>query len=298
MIRWALKLSEFNIEWELRPGVQNVVADVLSRNPIGNLDGSQISCAALRALALNSREQREDPELGHIYNYLENPDDGSINATVCEVNIGQGRVYHPRQSDTISFDSNDEILYELQGFSDGSSRSYPGISRSSRRPSDAESKGRRSNKGTAGLEDLRLKRKVRSNGIVERKGIKRTVPSSVASRNHKYRRNNNPSQGPESIAGPSHQQMIRQFNPPTEESRRGARVQYDKARETRTTRSKGHSATEGRPVGSRQTTTVRPCPYYLRSRIKEPEGIPEEHWDRLSTTEQPQEKEPQHGSLR
>ncbi|GFX10147.1 reverse ribonuclease integrase [Trichonephila clavipes] len=35
------------------------------------MDGSQISCSALRALALNSREQlireqREDPELGHI----------------------------------------------------------------------------------------------------------------------------------------------------------------------------------------------------------------------------------------
>ncbi|GFS73466.1 retrovirus-related Pol polyprotein from transposon opus [Trichonephila clavipes] len=89
MIRWALKLSEFNIEWEHRPGVQNVVTDVLSRNPVGNMDGSQISCAALRALALNSREQliqeqREDPELGHIYRYLENPDDGSVNTTVCE----------------------------------------------------------------------------------------------------------------------------------------------------------------------------------------------------------------------
>ncbi|GFS87618.1 hypothetical protein TNCV_2942021 [Trichonephila clavipes] len=89
MIRWALKLSEFNIEWEHRSGVQNVVADVLSRNPVGNLDGSQISCAALRALALNSREQlireqREDPELGHIYRYLENPDDGSVNETICE----------------------------------------------------------------------------------------------------------------------------------------------------------------------------------------------------------------------
>ncbi|GFX30289.1 uncharacterized protein TNCV_1963961 [Trichonephila clavipes] len=41
------------------------------RKPIGHLDRSQISCAALRALALNSREQlirekREDPELGHI----------------------------------------------------------------------------------------------------------------------------------------------------------------------------------------------------------------------------------------
>ncbi|GFU64573.1 retrovirus-related Pol polyprotein from transposon 17.6 [Trichonephila clavipes] len=40
MIRWALKLSEFNIEWEHRPGVQNVVADLLSRNPVDNEDGS------------------------------------------------------------------------------------------------------------------------------------------------------------------------------------------------------------------------------------------------------------------
>ncbi|GFW18952.1 retrovirus-related Pol polyprotein from transposon 297 [Trichonephila clavipes] len=67
--------------------VKNVVVDVLSRNPVGNMDGSQISCAALRALALNSREQlireqREDPELRHIYRYLENPDDVSVNATV------------------------------------------------------------------------------------------------------------------------------------------------------------------------------------------------------------------------
>ncbi|GFU51591.1 hypothetical protein TNCV_82231 [Trichonephila clavipes] len=89
MIRWALKLSEFKIEWEHQLGIQNVVADVLSRNPVDNMDGSQISCAALRALALNYREQlireqREDPELGHIYRYLENPDDGSVNATVCE----------------------------------------------------------------------------------------------------------------------------------------------------------------------------------------------------------------------
>ncbi|GFV78029.1 hypothetical protein TNCV_1831 [Trichonephila clavipes] len=48
-------------------GVQNVVSNVLPRNPVGNRDGSQISCAALRALALNYREQlireqREDPE--------------------------------------------------------------------------------------------------------------------------------------------------------------------------------------------------------------------------------------------
>ncbi|GFU71696.1 retrovirus-related Pol polyprotein from transposon 297 [Trichonephila clavipes] len=63
--------------------------DLLSRNPVDSVEGSQISCAALRTLAISSREQfikeqREDPELGHIYRYLENPDDGSVNATVCE----------------------------------------------------------------------------------------------------------------------------------------------------------------------------------------------------------------------
>ncbi|GFU81482.1 uncharacterized protein TNCV_4926131 [Trichonephila clavipes] len=99
-------------------------------------------------------------------------------------------------------------------------------------------------------------------------GLKRTVTSSLASRIHKYMPQNfNPSQGSESISGPSHQQKLRQSSPPKEESRRGARVQSDKARETRTTRSKRHSAAVGRPVRSRQTTTVRPCPYYLRSHL-------------------------------
>ncbi|GFW06286.1 retrovirus-related Pol polyprotein from transposon 297 [Trichonephila clavipes] len=29
-------------------------------------------------------EQRTDPELGHIYRYLENPENSSVNATICE----------------------------------------------------------------------------------------------------------------------------------------------------------------------------------------------------------------------
>ncbi|GFS50917.1 uncharacterized protein TNCV_4848101 [Trichonephila clavipes] len=134
------------------------------------------------------------------------------------VNIDQVRVYHPRQSDTISFYSHDETLYEGQRSSNESSRSHPGKSEISRKISSDESKGRKTNKGTAGLEDLRLKRK----------------------------------------------------------SRKGARVQYDRARETRTTPSKGNRAAERRPVHSRQATAVRPCPYYLRSRLKKLEGIPEE----------------------
>ncbi|GFX84457.1 uncharacterized protein TNCV_1820481 [Trichonephila clavipes] len=251
MIRWALKLSEFNIEWEHRSGVQNVVMDVLSRNRVSNMDGSQISCAALRALALNSREQlireqREDPELGHIYRYLENPDDGSVNATVYE---DQVRVYRPRRSDTISSDSHVETLYEGHGSSNRSSRSQPGKFKGSRKTLSEKSNGRKSNKGNAGWEYPRLKRKVGSNRSRDRKdlkrsnicrkrsllgsehrdhkkptpepkqGIKRVIPSSVLSRNYKYRRPNNPSQGSQSIAGPSHQRNTRQGKPPTEGSK-------------------------------------------------------------------------------
>ncbi|GFX83385.1 hypothetical protein TNCV_909031 [Trichonephila clavipes] len=36
-----------------------------------------------------------------------------------------------------------------------------------------------------------------------KQGIKRAIPSSVSSRNYKYRRPNNPSQESQSIAGPS-----------------------------------------------------------------------------------------------
>ncbi|GFT98842.1 uncharacterized protein TNCV_3792561 [Trichonephila clavipes] len=107
-------------------------------------------------------------------------------------------------------------------------------------------------------------------------GIKRTISSSVSSRKYKYRRPNNPSQGSQSIAGPSNQIDTRQDKPPIKGSRQGANVQYDRARETRTTPSGGNSEAERRPVRSRQATAVRPCPYYLRSRVKQPEGIPEE----------------------
>ncbi|GFX40403.1 uncharacterized protein TNCV_4320361 [Trichonephila clavipes] len=80
-----------------------------------------------------------------------------------------------------------------------------------------------------------------------KQGIKRAILSSVSPRNYKYRRPNNPSQGSQSIAGPSHQQDSRQ----------------DKA-------------AERRPVRSKQATAVRPCLYYLHSRVRQPEGFPEE----------------------
>ncbi|GFW09382.1 uncharacterized protein TNCV_2066401 [Trichonephila clavipes] len=45
---------------------------------------------------------------------------------------------------------------------------------------------------------------------------------------------------------------------------------------TRTNTIGTNRAAERRPVRSKQATAVRPCPYYLRSRVKLPEGIPEE----------------------
>ncbi|GFW13478.1 hypothetical protein TNCV_1209441 [Trichonephila clavipes] len=89
MIRWVLKLAEFNIEWEHRSKTQNVVADVLLRNPVESIIREKVNCAIIRDLVLSSREQlieerKTDPELGHIYRYLENPEDSSVNATICE----------------------------------------------------------------------------------------------------------------------------------------------------------------------------------------------------------------------
>ncbi|GFY14966.1 hypothetical protein TNCV_235161 [Trichonephila clavipes] len=59
--------------------------------------------------------------------------------------------------------------------------------------------------------------------------------------------------------------------PPTEGSKHDMTGQYDKARENSTTTSGTNRAAERRPVRSKQATSVRPCPYYLRSRAKQPE---------------------------
>ncbi|GFY29239.1 hypothetical protein TNCV_4723671 [Trichonephila clavipes] len=65
------------------------MADALSRNPVESIIGEKVNCAVIGDLVLSSRkqlieEQRKDPELGHIYGYLENPEDSSVNATICE----------------------------------------------------------------------------------------------------------------------------------------------------------------------------------------------------------------------
>ncbi|GFU50475.1 hypothetical protein TNCV_4456101 [Trichonephila clavipes] len=91
---------------------------------VDSIEGSQNSCAALRALAINSREQfireqREYHDLGHIYRYLENPDD----CVLLMRRYARIRVHRSRQTDTISSDSPVETLYDEQEVSHGSNRS-------------------------------------------------------------------------------------------------------------------------------------------------------------------------------
>ncbi|GFU87816.1 uncharacterized protein TNCV_963721 [Trichonephila clavipes] len=198
------------------------------------------------------------------------------------VNSDQVRVYRPRQSDTISSDSHLETLYEGQRSSNRSSGSQPGKFKGSRKTSSEESNGHKSSKGNAGWEDPRLKREGSEHRDQKRptpepkQGIKRAISSSVSSRNPKYRRPTNPSQGSQPIAGPSHQQDSRQDKSPTVASRHEGSGQYNKARVTKTTKDGTNRAAERRTVRSKQTTAVRPCPYYLRSRVRQPEGFPEE----------------------
>ncbi|GFY22635.1 uncharacterized protein TNCV_2178961 [Trichonephila clavipes] len=109
-----------------------------------------------------------------------------------------------------------------------------------------------------------------------KQGIKRAIPSSVSSRNHKYRRPNNHSHRSPPIAGPSHQQESSQDKSPTVARRHEGSGQYSKARETKTTKDGTNRAAERIIVRSKQTTAVRPCPYYLRSRVRQTEGFPEE----------------------
>ncbi|GFV82632.1 uncharacterized protein TNCV_1618611 [Trichonephila clavipes] len=109
-----------------------------------------------------------------------------------------------------------------------------------------------------------------------KQGIKIAIPSTVSSRNHKYRRPSNLSQGSQPIAGPSHQQDSRQDKSSTVASRHEVSGQYNKTRETKTTKNGTNRAAERRTVRSNQMTAVRPCPYYLRSRVRQPEGFPEE----------------------
>ncbi|GFY30560.1 uncharacterized protein TNCV_3523231 [Trichonephila clavipes] len=219
------------------------------------------------------------------------------------------RIYHPRNSETRSNDSINETTYKGKESSNWSYRSNSEKSRRSRKPWGNENKSCNSDKGNAGLEDLRVKRDsaVESTGTSERyggkrqkisrkrsfrgsdyeqhrkrkapvlpQGLKRGVTLFIYSRSHKYMRKDiykHPLQEPEILPGTSSQGHMRRFNPPKQKSSRKTRIESDRTRETRPSTNRGHSAAEGRPVRSRRKPTVTPCPYYLRSHFKEPEEL-------------------------
>ncbi|GFX57601.1 uncharacterized protein TNCV_2675871 [Trichonephila clavipes] len=84
-----IKVDERNLRVYVSETKLNVVANASDKNPVESIIGEKVNCAIIRDLLLSSRlqfieEQRTDPELGHIYRYLENPEDSSVNAAICE----------------------------------------------------------------------------------------------------------------------------------------------------------------------------------------------------------------------
>ncbi|GFV01878.1 hypothetical protein TNCV_4978301 [Trichonephila clavipes] len=85
----------------------------------------------------------------------------------------------------------------------------------------------------------------------------------------------------------------------TVESRTEGSGRDNKTRQTRAT-TRGRNKQAERPVRSNQATTRRPCPYYLWSRVKESDGIPEEQRNienKRHPSQQNKEKKLQYGSV-
>ncbi|GFU92018.1 retrovirus-related Pol polyprotein from transposon 17.6 [Trichonephila clavipes] len=106
-LKGSLSCRSLTLNGSISLVLRTSFADILSRNLVDNVEGSQISHAALRALALNSREQsiqeqREDPELGHIHPNLENSvlEVQNNNLTIWKsgrritVKVDQVQIYH------------------------------------------------------------------------------------------------------------------------------------------------------------------------------------------------------------
>ncbi|KFM68617.1 Transposon Ty3-I Gag-Pol polyprotein, partial [Stegodyphus mimosarum] len=78
LIRWALKLQEYNLIIKYKPGKENNVADALSRIKLDD-EGNELKCTVLTSKIIDSRETiiaelKADPEFGNIYAYLKDPD--------------------------------------------------------------------------------------------------------------------------------------------------------------------------------------------------------------------------------
>ncbi|GFW10121.1 uncharacterized protein TNCV_2569051 [Trichonephila clavipes] len=445
MIRWVLKLSEFNIEWEYQPGTQNVVTDVLPRNPVDNVEGSQISKASAQAIAkapfenyisrygahislisdngpqfisnvLEHLSHRLDikhiktvtyrPQVNltervnrtlvqmiacfveenhnwdrflHVFSFalrtavnettdktpaelfsgrkiitpfrkLVRVTDGAeyvggnieklfdeerknmqrqyktwekyynrkrraVNIKVNDlvlvkvrfisavgrrvvvkcmpkseglyrllevqnnnltiwkrgkrvtVNIDQVRIYHPRNSDTSSFDSINETIYEGKGSSNWSNRSNSEKSRRSRKPQDKENKSCKSDKGNAGLEDLRVKR----DRAVESTGKSERSLRYVQEHQIKDRR-----------GGPIH------LNKRTVEKQEWSLTEPERPGQVLTEDTVQLRGDWSGLKGSQQLDTLRVLSKEPLQRTRRTTGGAEEYGNRQSTTEQPQ----------
>ncbi|GFW50946.1 retrovirus-related Pol polyprotein from transposon 297 [Trichonephila clavipes] len=196
----------------------------------------------------------------------------------------QVRVYRPHQTDTISSDSPVETLYDEQEVSHGSNRSKQGQFKEHRKTSSQESEGCRSRQGNTAREIPRNKRKISSNASKDqvlkrskmcrkrslqrsehqdrkrrapeqRQGVKRSIPSSISSRNYKFQKHNTSSPGVESIAGPSKLPDHRTATT-TSGSRMEVSGRDNQTRQIRAT-TRGRNKQAERPVRSNQATTRR-----------------------------------------
>ncbi|GFW70754.1 transposon Ty3-I Gag-Pol polyprotein [Trichonephila clavipes] len=306
------------------------------------MDGSQISCAALRALALNSREQhireqREDPELGHIYRYLENPDDGSVNATVCEdwsqdfkiidgllfyakysTTLGELRVYIPRSlreaimqefhdrplaghlgkrktylklRDICYFPYMRKYIFEYVSTCDRcqkfnyknalpTGRLIPIVSNY---PNEIVTLHLLGPFPASRLERYRFSLVITDHFI---KWSKRATVNIDQVRVYRPRQF-------DTISSDSHVETLYEGLRSSNGSSRSHPGKFKGSGKTSNEESKGRKSNKGnagwedprlkrkgsvewRPVRSKQVTAVRPCPHYPRSRVKQPEGIPED----------------------
>ncbi|GFV27522.1 uncharacterized protein TNCV_746751 [Trichonephila clavipes] len=132
-----------------------------------------------------------------------------------------------------------------------------------RKTSSKESEGCRSRQGNTAREIPRNKRKMSNNESKDQvlKRSKMCRKRSLQGYEHKDRKRLAPEQ--------------RLNKSTTVESWTEGSGRDNKTRQTRAT-TRGHNKQAERPVRSNQATTRRPCPYYLRSRVKENDGIPEE----------------------
>ncbi|GFX41533.1 uncharacterized protein TNCV_3490701 [Trichonephila clavipes] len=172
-------------------------------------------------------------------------------------------IYQVRVTDTISSDSPVETLYDEQEVSHGSNRSKQGQFKEHRKTSSQESEG------------VDHGRDRKRHAPEQRQGVKRSIPSSISSRTYKFKRPNTSSPGVQSIAGPSRLPDRRKTATTTGGSRTEGSGRDDQTRQIRAT-TRGRNKQAEKPVRSTQATTRRPCPYYLRSRLRASDGIPEE----------------------